>query len=114
MVFAVRCPSQSCQKYMLVEDTDRGKVVDCLICKTAIKVPAPAAPERERVRIPTPVPIAETSEFTFEPDLIPDEVPASAPPHGLTATPILPANPIRPIPGAGIPIARRAPPPPPK
>ena len=38
MVFAVRCPNPKCQKYMLVEDHDRGKVVNCLLCKTAIKV----------------------------------------------------------------------------
>jgi hypothetical protein len=38
MVFAVRCPNPKCQKFMLVEDHDRGKVVNCLLCKTAIKV----------------------------------------------------------------------------
>jgi hypothetical protein len=40
MVFAVRCPAAACRKYMLVEETDRGKVVQCLICKASIKVPA--------------------------------------------------------------------------
>jgi hypothetical protein len=48
MVFAVRCPNPKCQKYMLVEDHDLGKVVLCLLCKTAIKVgggaQAPASP----------------------------------------------------------------------
>jgi hypothetical protein len=45
MVFAVRCPNPKCQKFMLVEDHDRGKVVNCLLCKTAIKVGgAPLAP----------------------------------------------------------------------
>jgi hypothetical protein len=44
MVVAVRCPNPKCRKYMLVEDGDRGKVVDCLICKKPIGVPAdPAA-----------------------------------------------------------------------
>ncbi len=43
-VFAVRCPAPTCRKYMLVEATDRGKVVPCLICKTPIKVPAETAP----------------------------------------------------------------------
>jgi hypothetical protein len=44
MVVAVRCPNPKCRKYMLVEDDDRGKVVDCLICKKPIGVPAdPAA-----------------------------------------------------------------------
>jgi hypothetical protein len=38
MVFAVQCPNAKCRKYMLVEDHDRNKVVNCLICKTAIKV----------------------------------------------------------------------------
>ena len=38
MVFAVQCPNPKCRKYMLVEDHDRGQVVSCLICKTAIRV----------------------------------------------------------------------------
>jgi hypothetical protein len=37
-VFAVRCPNPKCQKFMLVEEHDRNKVVTCLLCKTAIKV----------------------------------------------------------------------------
>ena len=37
-VFAVRCPNPKCQKYMLVEEHDRNKVVPCLLCKTPIKV----------------------------------------------------------------------------
>jgi hypothetical protein len=43
-VFAVRCPAAACRKFMLVEATDRGKVVPCLICKTPIKVPAGGPP----------------------------------------------------------------------
>ena len=43
-VFAVQCPNPKCRKYMLVEDHDRGKVVACLLCKTAIKVGGAAAP----------------------------------------------------------------------
>lgn len=39
MVFAVRCPNPNCRKYMLVEASDCGKVVPCLICKQPIKVP---------------------------------------------------------------------------
>jgi hypothetical protein len=38
MVFAIQCPNAKCRKYMLVEEKDRGKLVFCLICKTAIKV----------------------------------------------------------------------------
>ena len=38
MVFAVQCPNSKCRKYMLVEEHDRNKVVNCLLCKTAIKV----------------------------------------------------------------------------
>lgn len=38
MVFAVQCPSPKCKKYQLVEDHDRNKVVNCLICKTPIRV----------------------------------------------------------------------------
>ena len=44
MVIAVRCPAENCRKYQLVEDTDRGKVVNCLICQTAIRVPAASPP----------------------------------------------------------------------
>ena len=48
MVFAVQCPEPRCRKYMLVEEHDRGQVVQCLICKTPIRVgadPAAGAPE---------------------------------------------------------------------
>jgi len=38
MVFAVQCPNPKCKKYLLVEDHQQGKVVSCLLCKTAIKV----------------------------------------------------------------------------
>ena len=38
MVFAVQCPNPQCRKFQLVEERDRGKVVQCLICKTAIRV----------------------------------------------------------------------------
>ncbi len=37
-VFAVQCPNPRCRKYMLVEEHDRGNVVACLLCKTAIRV----------------------------------------------------------------------------
>lgn len=40
MVIAVRCPAENCRKYQLVEESDRGKVVQCLICHTPIRVPA--------------------------------------------------------------------------
>lgn len=47
MVVAVQCPNSKCRKYMLVEDHDRGKVVSCLLCRTAIRVgAAPAAPTK--------------------------------------------------------------------
>ena len=51
-VFAVQCPNPQCRKYMLVEEHDRGKVVNCLICKTPIRVGSsgkqrPAAPPRQ-------------------------------------------------------------------
>jgi hypothetical protein len=49
MVFAVQCPSPKCRKYMLVEDHDRNKIVNCLLCKTAIKVGGgPVAPRPKR------------------------------------------------------------------
>lgn len=52
-VFAVQCPNPRCKKFMLVEGHDRGKVVACLLCKTAIRVggsangtAVPAEPKR--------------------------------------------------------------------
>ena len=54
MVFAVRCPNPKCQKFMLVEDHDRGKVVNCLLCKAAIKVGG--APQGATSAQPTPPP----------------------------------------------------------
>ena len=41
MVFAVQCPSPKCRKFMLVEDADLNKVVQCLLCKAAIQVGGP-------------------------------------------------------------------------
>jgi len=41
MVFAVQCPNPNCRKFMLVEDSDLNRVVQCLLCKTAIKVGMP-------------------------------------------------------------------------
>jgi hypothetical protein len=50
MVFAVQCPNPQCRKYQLVEERDRGGVVHCLICKTAIRVAGapvpPSAPQK--------------------------------------------------------------------
>lgn len=47
-VFAVQCPNPKCRKYMLVEDHDRGKVVNCLLCKTPIRVGGAPAPPTGR------------------------------------------------------------------
>jgi hypothetical protein len=55
MVFAVQCPNPACRKYMLVEERDRNKVVNCLICKTPIRVGASPAPLPRSSR-PTPPP----------------------------------------------------------
>jgi hypothetical protein len=54
MVFAVQCPNPKCRKFMLVEDHQRNSVVNCLLCKTGIKVGgAPARPPTSR---PSPPP----------------------------------------------------------
>jgi hypothetical protein len=37
-VYAVQCPR--CQKFMLVEAKDGGKVLPCLLCKAPIRVGA--------------------------------------------------------------------------
>lgn len=42
-VFAVQCPNPQCRKYMLVEEHERGKVVNCLVCKTPIRLGSFAA-----------------------------------------------------------------------
>jgi len=54
MVFAVQCPNPKCKKYMLVEEHDRGKVVSCLLCKTAIKVGGGPQPQRGTAPPATP------------------------------------------------------------
>jgi hypothetical protein len=53
MVFAVQCPNPKCKKFMLVEDHQQGKVVPCLICRTAIKVGGLTPPTSAK---PTPAP----------------------------------------------------------
>lgn len=58
MVLAVRCPNPQCRKYMLVEDDDRGRVVSCLICKQAIKVPTATAPQAAPGPIPPAPPLS--------------------------------------------------------
>jgi hypothetical protein len=50
MVFAVQCPNPKCRKFMLVEQRDQGKVVSCLLCRTAIKVGGAANPGPPPVR----------------------------------------------------------------
>lgn len=61
MVIAVRCPEEKCRKYQLVEETDRGKVVACLICKTSIRVPAAGAspPVQKATPLPPNLPKAK-------------------------------------------------------
>jgi hypothetical protein len=54
MVFAVQCPNPKCRKFMLVEDHDRGKVVACLLCKTAIRVGGGPAAPRTSAKLPNP------------------------------------------------------------
>lgn len=38
MVLAIQCPAPKCRKFMLVEDHDKGRTVQCLICKAPIKL----------------------------------------------------------------------------
>jgi hypothetical protein len=44
MVFAVQCPNPRCRRFMLVEEQDCNNVVNCLLCKTPIRVGPPPAP----------------------------------------------------------------------
>lgn len=75
MVAAVRCPNAKCRKFMLVEDTDQGKVVSCLICKQPIKVPhavvKPASPQVAPP--PVAVPVVEESTAYLSPIFDDDE-----------------------------------------
>ncbi len=43
MVFAIQCPNPKCRKFMLVEERDCNSVVNCLLCKTPIRLGAPPA-----------------------------------------------------------------------
>lgn len=65
MVFAVRCPSPNCRKYMLVEEIDRGQIVNCLICKTPVRVAS------------APIPPAGSAASSLTAD---DPTPLAAPP----------------------------------
>lgn len=67
MVSAVRCPNPKCRKYMLVEDTDRGKVLPCLICKKPIQVPSPAPAAPPAPPAPPAKPDPEP-KFVFDDD----------------------------------------------
>ncbi len=55
MVFAVQCPNPKCRKYMLVEHHHLNKVVNCLLCKTPIRVGAPAPPASGKPTPPPPI-----------------------------------------------------------
>jgi hypothetical protein len=59
MVFAVQCPNPKCKKFMLVEDHQQGKVVPCLLCRTAIKIgvtPPALSPAASNPSAAKPVP----------------------------------------------------------
>ena len=75
MVFAVRCPSSRCRKFMLVEPADRGTVIPCLVCKQPVKVPAaPGEPTPAPIPVPAPPPPAPPPPAA-EPPLLLDEYP---------------------------------------
>jgi LSD1 subclass zinc finger protein len=38
MPFIIQCPYSECGKFMLLEDSDRGSTVKCLVCKKPIKL----------------------------------------------------------------------------
>jgi LSD1 subclass zinc finger protein len=45
MPFIIQCPYPDCGKYMLLEDSDRGATVKCLVCKKPIKLDPSSAGE---------------------------------------------------------------------
>ena len=53
MVFTLRCPSVGCRKYMLIEESDRGRRLNCLVCKQPFDIPALTPPETPPRLIPT-------------------------------------------------------------
>lgn len=59
-VFAVRCPNHACRKYQLVEGTDRGTTVLCLICKMSIDIPSGQPVGAPKPAVPAPAaPVAD-------------------------------------------------------
>jgi LSD1 subclass zinc finger protein len=64
MPFIIQCPYADCAKFMLLEDTDRGATVACLVCKRSIKLdpsqagdkPAPSASSSQLGPKPSPQP----------------------------------------------------------
>lgn len=66
-VFAVRCPSAGCRKFMLVEAADRGNIVPCLICKTGILIPAAFTAAPPAPKPPPAAPAAPKSGYDFSP-----------------------------------------------
>ena len=36
-ITVVQCPNPACRKFMMVEEDDRSKPVQCLLCRTPIK-----------------------------------------------------------------------------
>jgi hypothetical protein len=65
MVFAVQCPNPRCRKFMLVEEHDCNNVVNCLLCKTPIRVGPPPALDQQ----PTVSPQRVSSRLTPAPRL---------------------------------------------
>ncbi|OWK34520.1 hypothetical protein FRUB_10491 [Fimbriiglobus ruber] len=79
MVFAVRCPSGRCRKYMLVEETDRGRAIPCLICKFPIQIPPVKSSAPQPAPAPPPPPVQAADQIPPTPLAIPLPVPPPAP-----------------------------------
>ena len=81
MVFTLRCPASQCRKYMLIEESDRGRRLNCLVCKQPLDIPtAPGAePVRSRptMAIPAPRSIPSTHDRSSQSIPIAKRVPQS-------------------------------------
>jgi LSD1 subclass zinc finger protein len=81
MPFIIQCPYPECGKYMLLEDSDRGSTVKCLVCKKPIKLDPtnpgemPAAAVSPGIASPT----RPAAPAAPKPAAAPSPAPAAAP-----------------------------------
>lgn len=50
MPFILQCPREDCRKFMLVEDSDRGKAIECLVCRRMFQATITTPPSSQTAR----------------------------------------------------------------